>query len=224
MRPPLIPSFWVKVVMALTGLVFAAFVLVHMLGNLKVYAGASHFDGYALWLRSMFAPLFPHEGLLWVARVVLLVSLVLHVSGGIVLAVRARRARGDFPRTALRPSSFAARTMLATGLAVLGFLVFHVLDLTLGARPVAHASFDASHPYTNLVASFQRPWVAAMYMVVMLLLAAHLAHGLWASAHDLGVTGPRARRLALRGSVVVALVVTLGNLSIPIAVLLGVIR
>lgn len=224
MRSPLIPSFWVKVVMAATGLVFAAFVLVHMLGNLKAYAGATHFDGYARWLRSMFNPLFPHEALLWVARVVLCVCLVLHVSGGVVLAVRARRARGDFPRRALHRSSFAARTMLATGLAVLGFLAFHLLDLTLGARPVAHPAFDASSPYTNLVASFQRPWVAALYGGVMLLLSAHLAHGLWASAHDLGVQGPRARRLALRGSAVFALVVTLGNLSIPIAVLLGVIR
>ena len=93
MRSPLIPSFWVKVVMAATGLVFAAFVLVHMLGNLKVYAGATHFDGYARWLRSMFNPLFPHEALLWVARVVL-IGIVRRSKRGVITSERRACARG----------------------------------------------------------------------------------------------------------------------------------
>jgi len=224
MRAPAVSSFWVKVVMAVTGVVFAAFVLVHMLGNLKVFAGASHFDAYARWLRVVLEPLVPHGGALWVARAVLLVSLVLHVAGAFVLGARARRARGPFPRRALPTRAFAARAMLATGAGLLGFVVFHVLDLTLGVSPFAPARFDAGRPYANLVASFQRPAVAAGYILVMLLLAAHLAHGLWTAAHDLGVTGPRARRVALRASGALALAITLGNISIPIAVLLGFVR
>jgi len=223
MRPP-ISSFWVKVTMAVTGIIFAAYVLVHMIGNLKVFTGAGHFDAYARWLRAVFEPLFPHEGALWLVRAVLIVSLVLHVAGALVLGARARRARGRFPRRALPLRSFAARTMLATGIGLLGFVVFHVLDLTLGVQPVASAIFQAGTPYANLVASLERPGVAAFYMIAMLLLAMHLGHGLWTAAHDLGATGPRLRRLALGASGALALAITLGNVGIPIAVLLGLVR
>ena len=210
--------------MAVTGVIFAMFVLAHMIGNLKVFAGAGHFDAYARWLRAAFEPLFPHEGALWLVRVVLIVSLVLHVAGALVLAVRARRARGDFPRRALPLRTFAARTMLATGIGLLGFVIFHVLDLTVGLRPVASALFQAGTPYANLVASLERPAVGAFYMVAMLLLALHLAHGLWTAAHDLGATGPRLRRFALGASGALAVVITLGNICIPLAVLLGLVR
>ena len=224
MRTLPISSFWVKVVMAVTGVIFALFVLAHMLGNLKVFAGATHFDAYAHWLRVALEPLFPHEGALWLVRVVLIVSLVLHVGGALVLAVRARRARGGFPRRALPLRAFAARTMLATGIGLLGFVVFHVLDLTFGIQPVASALFETGRPYANLVASLERPAVAAFYMLAMLFLALHLAHGLWTATHDLGVTGPRLRRVALGASSALAIVITLGNIGIPLAVLLGLVR
>ncbi|HVJ91315.1 MAG TPA: succinate dehydrogenase cytochrome b subunit [Labilithrix sp.] len=224
MRTLPISSFWVKVVMSVTGLIFAVFVLVHMIGNLKVFAGPNHFDAYARWLRVILEPLFPHEGVLWLVRVVLIVSLVLHVAGALVLGVRARRARGHFPRRSLPLRSFAARTMLATGVGLLGFVVFHVFDLTFGIQPVAPVPFEAGSPYANLVASFKRPAVASFYMLAMLFLALHLAHGLWTAVHDLGVTGPRLRRFALGTSGVLAIAITLGNIGIPLAVLLGIVR
>ncbi len=224
MRRLPISSFWVKVVMAVTGLVFAAYVLAHMLGNLKVFAGAAHFDAYARWLRAVLEPLFPHEGALWLVRVVLIVSLVLHVAGALVLGVRARRARGELPRRALPLRTLGARTMLATGIGLLVFVAFHVLDLTLGMQPAASALFEAGRPYANLVASLERPAVAAFYIVAMLFLALHLAHGLWTAAHDLGATGPRLRRVALGASGALAIAIALGNIGIPLAVLLGLVR
>lgn len=219
-----VSTFWLKLMMALTGVIFAAFVLVHMLGNLKVFTGAQHFNEYARWLRAMFAPLVPHEGALWLARVVLLVSLGLHVGSALVLSARARRARGDFRRQALPLRSLAARTMLVTGVGLLAFVVFHILDMTLGVQPIAPASFVAGSPYANLVASLRRPAVAAFYMVTMLSLALHLAHGLWTATHDLGVTGPRLRRVALHTSGALAIAIMLANVSIPLAVLLGILQ
>lgn len=100
--------------MAVTGWVFALFVAVHMVGNLKAYAGADDYNAYALWLRTAFAPLLPYEGLLWILRVVLLVSLVLHVGAGLLLWVRGRRHRGPHRRRAHRLTAVGARSMLLT--------------------------------------------------------------------------------------------------------------
>ena len=218
-----------KLVMAVTGIVFALFVVVHMVGNLKVYTGPEHFDTYALWLRTILEPLLPYEGVLWLLRAVLVVCLVGHVWCAWVLWGRARRARGGFaPR---RPDwrSFSARSMPVTGIVLLLFIVFHLLDLTTGTRPVASSSYaptttSGSLAYENLVASFDRPWVSVFYVLAMAVLGMHLAHGLWAAVNDLGVTGHRVRQVAVAASGAVAAVVFVANASIPLAVLTGVVR
>ncbi|PBC43357.1 succinate dehydrogenase [Rhodococcus sp. ACPA4] len=215
-----------KILMAVTGLIFAAFVVVHMIGNLKVYTGAEHFDDYAHWLRTVFEPFLPYEGMLWILRIVLLVSLIAHVWCAWLLTLRARRARGPFRRKGLGLSSFTARTMPVTGAVLLLFIVFHILDLTTGTRPIGSTEYEAatrsqSYAYDNLVASFERPAVAAFYILAMALLAMHLAHGLWSAVNDLGVTGQRFRQVAVALAGIIALVVMVGNMSIPIAVLTG---
>lgn len=146
-----------KLVMAFTGIVFALFVLVHMIGNLKAYTGAAHFDDYALAAHPG-EPLLPYEGALWIFRVVLLACLLAHVGAAVVLTVRGRRARGAFRRTGMRSlRSFTGRTMLVGGVVLLLFIVFHILDLTVGAAPAASGSFASGQAYDNLVASFDRP-------------------------------------------------------------------
>lgn len=219
-----------KYIMAVTGIIFAVFVLVHMIGNLKVYTGPEHFNDYALWLRTLLEPLFPYEGFLWVFRAVLLTCLVLHVWCGAVLARRARVARGPHRRRGLRSlGSFTARTMPVTGLVLLLFIVFHLLDLTAGVG-VAPSEFREGSPagsyaYQNLVASFQRPGAALVYVVAMTVLFLHLAHGLWSAVADLGVgMVGRVRTWTLVISGAFALVVMLGNITIPVAVQLGVLR
>lgn len=239
-RPALIPpglalrlrpsNAGLKIVMAATGVVFALFVLVHMIGNLKIYTGAEHFDTYAHWLRTLAEPLLPYEGALWLFRAVLVTALVAHVWAAVVLTARAHRARGPFRRRGLHGlRSFTARTMGVSGIVLLAFIVFHILDLTTGTRPAASPTFTAathtsSAAYANLVASFDRPAVAGFYLLAMVVLGAHLAHGLYTAVNDLGVTGARSRALLTVAGGLLALAVMVGNITIPIAVLAGWLR
>lgn len=220
-----VSNFAAKTTMAVTGLIFVGFVFVHMYGNLHIFRGQEEFDHYAHWLREILMPLMPYEGVLWVLRVVLLLSLVLHVGCGLLLWTRARRARGPFKRTGLRRGdALMARWMLGTGLVILLFVIFHILDLTLGVQPAASGAFESGSAYANLVASFQRPVVAVFYMLTMLVLTVHVAHGTWTAANDLGATGRRLRQLAAWVAGLVAIAICLGNISIPVLVLLGVIQ
>ncbi|WP_349829164.1 succinate dehydrogenase cytochrome b subunit [Brevibacterium litoralis] len=214
-------TYWAKTIMALTGLVFVAFVFVHMYGNLHIYFGPAEFDHYAHWLRTAFQPVLPYGGLLWILRIVLLGCLVAHVLCAFLIVVRARRARGRFRRRGLPARTFAARTMLVSGVVILLFVVFHILDLTVPVEPLATDVFEHGAAYANLVASFSRPWSAAVYVLAMLVLVAHIAHGVWTTAHDLGVTGRRTRAVFKVAGLLIGLVIALGNVSIPLAVQIG---
>ncbi|MCK0438416.1 succinate dehydrogenase cytochrome b subunit [Gordonia alkaliphila] len=225
-RAPRPSTVTLKVTMALTGTVFALYVLVHMIGNLKVYTGAEHFDAYAHWLRTLAEPLLPYEGALWIFRVVLLACLVAHVGASALIVVRARRARGRVRRTGMGWRRIPATLMPYTGLVLLVFIVVHILDLTTGTRPVAPAGFvdptqTSSDAYQNLTESLQRWPMAVFYLFVMAMLFLHLVHGLWTLANDFGVTGQRTRQVWALVALVVAGAVALGDLSIPIAVLAG---
>lgn len=219
-RAPVVPTWVAKAVMAVTGLVFTAFVVVHMVGNLKVFSGAATFNGYAAWLRSLLEPLVPHEGVLWALRVVLALCLVAHLWCSVVLVRRSRSSAGPHRRR-LSAGSFGARSMLVTGVVLLLFVVFHILDMTTGTPPVAPSSFVPGSAHANLVGSLARPWVATFYGFTMLLLAVHIAHGVRTAAGDLGVTGVRSRAgIAVIGGIA-AVAVLLGNAAIPVAVQMG---
>lgn len=227
-----VTSATLKVVMAVTGSVFIAYVLAHMVGNLKVFLGAEHLDDYAASLRTLLVPIVPYESVLWVFRVVLAGCLVAHVAAAGVLTRRARTASGPVGRTARLSSwrSFTSRTMMVSGIVVGLFIVFHVLDLTLGVA----AGDSFRHPevvgdevvyfaYQNLVDSLRRPWAAAVYIVANLVLGAHLLHGGVSVVHDLGMTGRRSRSVVVAGLTAVAVAVVAGNVAIPVAVLTGVV-
>ncbi|MBP2333678.1 succinate dehydrogenase cytochrome b subunit [Corynebacterium freneyi] len=221
---PKFPSWALKLIMAVTGVIFGLFVIVHMLGNLKVFAGAGDFNAYAAFLRSVGAPAVPEEGVLWIFRIVLLVAVVLHVYGAFALHGRARQSRGKFRRQGMVSSwnTFTARTMIITGIVLLAFIIFHILDLTIGAA-VAPADFVHGEAYANLVASFSRPAVAIWYIIAQLALLLHLSHGLWTATSDLGITGARWRKVLLFLSGLIPLLVVVGNIAIPVAVLTGVV-
>lgn len=222
------PNWVLKTVMAVTGSIWALFLSIHLVGNLKVYTGGEHFDTYALWLKHAFEPLFPYQGVLWIMRVVLIACLVSHIAAGLTLWTRGRKARG--PIRAKRHGgyrSFSAWLMPITGVLILLFLGFHLMDLTLGAQPVATEAFQANtseqaFAYQNLIASFQRPWSAAIYIGMMVFIAIHLSHGVVTVASDLGAMGQRLRALFVVLAGLVAVAILLGNASIPIAVQLGV--
>lgn len=218
-----------KYIMAITGSVFGIFVLVHMYGNLKVYTGAEHFNEYALFLRSLLMPLLPFEGFLWLFRLGLLVCLIAHVYCGWLISARAKARRGNFKRKGMKGfSSFTARHMYVTGIVLFLFIIFHILDLTAGVgvapEGFQHGNEAASYAYQNLIASFSRPAVALVYLLAMVILFLHLAHGLYAAVNDFGVTmSQKVRSVVMLISGVLALIVMLGNISIPIAVLTGII-
>ena len=225
---PAFPSWAMKLTMAITGIIFGLFVLVHMIGNLKIYMGAQHYDDYAEFLRTMLEPLLPREGILWIFRMVLLACLVLHVYCGIALHGRARKSRGKFRRTGLVTgmNTFAARSMVVTGLVLLLFIIFHILDLTIGVRPIGSNEFEENtaghaHAYVNLIHSFERPGVAIFYILAMVILFVHLSHGIWTAISDLGITGHRWRQAMLLIAYIVPAIIMIGNISIPVAVLTG---
>ena len=219
---PKFPSWALKLIMAVTGLIFGLYVIVHMVGNMKIFMGESDFNAYAAFLRTVGYPAIPNEGVLWIFRIVLLVAVILHVYGAFALHGRARQSRGKFRRQGMVGgwNTFTARTMIITGVILLAFIVFHILDLTIGAA-VAPENFVHGEAYANLVASFSRPLVAIWYIIAQLALLLHLSHGLWTATSDLGITGARWRKVMLFLSGLIPLLVVVGNIAIPVAVLTG---
>ena len=224
-RAPKPSTFAAKVTMAVTGIIFAIFVAIHMYGNLKAYVSPEAYNTYSAWLREAFYPFIPKGGVLWIMRVVLFTSLILHVGASAILWWRGRKFRGPHRRRNYR--AIGARTMPWTGVLILVFLVFHILDLTLGifgADGYQHATATESFAYQNTIASFQRPLSGALYLVTMLAIALHLIQGLWSTTSDLGVTGRRTRAIWLIAGYLIAIAIALGNASLPIAVWLGVLQ
>ena len=219
---PKFPSWALKLIMAVTGLIFGLYVIVHMVGNMKIFMGESDFNAYAAFLRTVGYPAIPNEGVLWIFRIVLLVAVILHVYGAFALHGRARQSRGKFRRQGMVGgwNTFTARTMIITGVVLLAFIVFHILDLTIGAA-VAPENIVHGEAYANLVASFSRPLVAIWYIIAQLALLLHLSHGLWTATSDLGITGARWRKVMLFLSGLIPLLVVVGNIAIPVAVLTG---
>ncbi|WP_246081589.1 succinate dehydrogenase cytochrome b subunit [Nocardioides litoris] len=217
-----------KLTMAVSGLIFIGYVLAHMYGNLKAFAGPESFNGYAEHLRELGEPLLPHEGFLWIARAVLLLSLVVHVASAIVLWRRAGKARPvKYVVTKNRNSSFSSHWMRWGGITILLFLIWHLLNFSFGKVNVktGETGSAAGDPYTVMVQSFEVWWLTAIYLVAMVALALHLHHGTWSAAQTLGLTGTaKARRTAKAAGGVLAVVVAGGFALIPLSVLLGIIE
>ncbi len=213
-----------KILMALSGLAFLAFVGLHMYGNLKAFAGHDAYNEYAHHLRTFAEPLLPFGGLLFVTRVVLIVALVVHVWSAATLWRRARAARAVPYRVKKHTgATWASRMMRWGGVTLLVFLVWHLLNFTVGKVNVTGGPTD--DPYNLLVDSFSVWWLTLIYLVAMAMLCAHLHHGIWSAAQTLGLTPhARSRRLAQQVAFVVALVISVGFSLVPVFVLLGVIE
>jgi succinate dehydrogenase / fumarate reductase cytochrome b subunit len=212
-----------KLLMAGSGLVFIAFVLVHMYGNLKAFSGHDAFNEYAAHLRSIGEPELPHEGMLWLIRAALIGSLVVHVICAVVLWRRAGKARTT--RYVMRrnlSSTLSSRMMRWGGLTILLFLVWHLLNFTIVKVNVDGGPTD--DPYDLLVDTFQIWWLTLIYLVAMTALGMHLRHGVWSAAQTLGLTNSaKSRRAANVLGVGLAVVIAGGFSLVPIFTLFGVI-
>jgi succinate dehydrogenase / fumarate reductase cytochrome b subunit len=213
-----------KIAMAVTGVIFVLFVLAHMYGNLKMFQGAESFDGYAHWLREVAYPALPHQGVLWILRVTLLASVVIHAYAAFTLWSRARSARRQ--RYVVKRSlqqTYASRTMRWGGVIILAFIVFHLLQFTTMTIEIG-GSFDS--PYHRMVAAFQPEhwWVYAVYMIAIILLALHVRHGVWSALATLGLSTKK-REVGFNAVAIgVALLLLVGFMATPTAILLGIIK
>ena len=212
-----------KLLMAASGVIFILFVLAHMYGNLKAFAGHDAYNEYAQHLREIGVPMLPEGGALWILRVVLIVALALHVYSAAVLWRRARKARTiKYVVKKHTGATFASRLMRWGGVTILLFLVWHLLNFTIGKVNVAGG--PTNDPYNLLVDSFETWWLTLIYLVAMAMLGAHLHHGTWSAAQTLGLTNnARARHNAKWLGLILALIITIGFSLVPIFVLAGVI-
>ena len=219
--PNIRSSVSLKLLMAVTGLLLVGFLFAHMAGNLKIFVGAESFDHYAHWLRTIGMPLLPESWYLWIQRAGLTVALIGHIAAATILARRARRARPV--RYAHRPKvqgSYAARTMRWGGVIVLLFVIYHILDLTTGTlNPIG----DRAHPYANVVADFapDRWYVTLFYTLAVVAVGFHLRHGIFSAARTLGQQTPRGAFYANAVAVVLSVALVVGYLTVPFAVLTG---
>lgn len=211
-----------KAVMAVTGIILFGFVLMHMLGNLKVFQGPAKLDAYAEWLREVGSPLLGHGQLLWIVRGVLLVATGLHLWSAFVLTRVSRAARPvRYRRLESVESTYASRTMRWGGVLIALFVAYHLLHLTFGS---VHPDFRTGSVYHNMISGF-RVWpVSAFYIVAMVALSLHLFHGLWSLFQTLGWNHPKYNRYRRAFATVFALVIGVGNISMPVAILLGLVR
>lgn len=213
--------------MAISGLALFLFVVGHMLGNLQIFLGPDMINQYGHFLQSK-------PELVWTARIGLLVMLVLHIWSAIKLSAENRAARpvnyGSYKPVG---SSYAARTMLLSGLLIFGFIVYHLLHFTVQVEGINLTKTDFGtlrdaqqrHDiYNMMVIGFQQPAVSIFYLVSMALLSLHLSHGLSGMFQSFGWKNRKYGKAIDRFALVTAGVLIVGYSAIPIAVLTGILK
>lgn len=213
-----------KVIVAITGTILAGYIVLHVLGNLKAFqgvgAGGAAIDEYAEWLRTFGEPAIPREGILWLVRAILLTCLVVHVTGVLQLVARNRAARpAGHPAPRIK-RSFAARTMLAGGLFLLAFVVFHILHFTTGT--IQPSEFAEGAVYRNLDAAFSQPGFVLIYLLASLVIGLHAWHAIWSSTQTAGWDKPNRNPTFRRASGFIALLTAIGFAAVPVAFWTGV--
>lgn len=204
-----------KIVMAVTGIIGIGFVLAHITGNMLVFKGADAINSYSHFLHG------PGAELLWGARIVLILAVILHVAAAYSLTQQSHAARPiGYAKRVPQASTFASRFMRWGGLLVLVFIVLHILHFTTGTLSPG-GEYVEGDVYHNVVQAFHVWWVAAFYMLSMVVLGFHLYHGAWSSARTLSISSDSPNPLHRQLAVVIAVVVWLGFTLVPLGVLLG---
>ncbi len=216
------PYIGKKLIMALTGVILFAYVIGHLLGNLQVFLpphnGVYPINAYAAFLHS-------NPRLLWVARVVLIAAVVTHIWVSLLLWLEKRRARpaGYYKKDDVGVT-YASRTMIWSGPIIAAFVVFHILHLTTGSvglgfkgPSLGAGGEEQIYAFQNLVAGFRMWPVALAYIVAVSLLGLHLYHGIWSMFQSVGYYTTRIRQ----ASKILAVLIALGYISIPVAILSG---
>lgn len=210
-----------KQVMALTGMAMLFFVIAHMLGNLKIYFGPEEFNLYAEHLREIGLPILTRTMALWMVRFLLLACTVLHIVAAIQVTRQSQEARPvGYRRNERLSFSYASYTMRWGGVVILAFVIYHILHLTLG---VVHGPLNKD-VYENVVSGFKNPIVSLAYIAANVVLGFHLYHGLWSAFQTLGINNPKYNKWRRPTALGVALAIVIGNVSIPVSVMTGIVR
>ena len=203
--------------MAVSGIVLVLFLIAHMVGNLKIFSGAESFNGYSEWLRTFGAPALPYRAFLTIIEAVLLASVLAHMAAAFVLWKQARTARPvRYVTKKSVQQSYASRTMRWGGVIIALFIVYHLLDQTVGA---VNPEGTDSTPYERMIAGFSNPFVTAFYVLALVLLGMHLRHGLWSATQTLGQSNRRRERVVNAAATGFAVILIGGYLVVPFAVL-----
>jgi len=214
-----------KVVMAVTGVIIVGFVILHMLGNLKIFAGPDQINAYSRFLRTVGEPELGYGDALWIVRIVLLTSVTLHIIAAVQLTRMSWKARPvGYQHRKNVETTFAAQSMRWGGVLLAIFIVFHILHFTLGAVGFEPGHYKELHVYQNVVAGFSVWPVAVFYIVAMAALCLHLDHGIWSFLQTLGWSTARNTRTLKILSRVVAIVIFAGFISVPLGVMTGLVR
>jgi len=214
-----------KSIVAITGALLLGFVIAHMLGNLQIFLGADKINSYAKTLQDL-------GGLLWIARIGLLVAFVVHIAMAIKLTLENKAARPvPYAVNKVHHASLASRIMPYTGTVILAFVIYHLLHFTLASfNPEYKELLDEQgrhDVYKMVIAGFSNPLSSLFYILAQACLAlpiGHLSHGIFSIFQTLGVNHPNIDTRIKVASIAVSLIIFLGNSSIPVAVLAGVIK
>lgn len=210
-----------KFLMAVSGLVLFVFIILHMIGNLKVLFGAEGFNAYAGFIREVGYPAVPHYGVLWGVRIALLLAVGVHVVAAFQTWGMSRKARAvGYRKNEDLSFSYASRTMRWGGVIILLFVIYHILHFTTGH---AHADFVYGDVYHNFVVAFGNPLVLLVYLVAQAALCLHLYHGLWSVTQTLGANHPKYNHLRRPVAAVLAVAIFAGFVIPPVAVFVGVV-
>lgn len=205
--------------MAVSGIILVLYLIAHAIGNLKIFQGASSFNGYSEWIRTIGEPAVPAQTTLTIIRIVLVVAVVAHMWAAFSLWAQARRARPVPYVTKKRvQQSYASRTLRWGGVIIALFIVWHLLDFTVGTvNPVG----SDSTPYDRVVASFSNPFITIFYVVALVLLGLHLRHGIFSATQTLGQTNKRRERAVNAIAIILSTLLIATYLVVPAAVVFG---
>jgi succinate dehydrogenase / fumarate reductase cytochrome b subunit len=204
-----------KAIMAVTGLILFSFVIGHLAGNLQVFEGREKMDAYGVFLRSLPAALYA-------ARIVLIISVTLHIVTTVQLARLKQTARPiGYVKKNNAAGSYASRTMYWSGPIIAAFVIYHLAQFTYR---VTDTRFIEGRIYDNLVITFQQPYISILYIIAMVLLGFHLSHGFWSMFQSLGIVSPAYSPYIKLLAQALAIIITVGFISIPICVLAGVVH
>jgi succinate dehydrogenase / fumarate reductase cytochrome b subunit len=213
-----------KYLMAVTGFAMFAFVLGHLAGNLQIFLGREAINRYGHFLQS-------NPELIWPARIILLLMLVMHIWSAVKLSAENKAAR-PIAYGAWQPvgSTYASRTMLMSGIIIFIFIVYHLLHFTVqvqyinltGQNFVIFTDPEKRHDiFKMMVVGFKNIWVSGFYILGMALLCLHLSHGVSSMFQSIGWKSPVYGPLLDKAARWLAVAIFLGYTSIPVAILLG---